>query len=189
VAVLLVIGLAVPASVAAHAELESSRPADGASVPSTFEGPILMTFTEALADGSKADLVAADGSVVASATVDGPAATMTITLAASLAPGTYEVQWVGVADDGHLERGTFSFTVEAPVATPSATVEPTPEPSTTPEPTFAASATPAPSAGPTPDASETAGTGDVLLPIVAGLLVVAAGGAYLLTRRRSGAAR
>ena len=191
-AIVLLLCLAVPAAVVAHAELESSTPADGASVPSPFDGPIAMTFTEALAEGSKADLVA-DGSVVASATVDGPGARMTIALGAPLAAGAYEVRWVGVADDGHLERGTFSFTVEAAAATPSPTPVPTPEstsaPTASPEASAVATASTAPSASPTPGDAQTAGSGDVILPIVVGLLVVAAGGAYLLTRRRSGSTR
>lgn len=186
---MLTVALATPAGVTAHAELESASPADGATVPSPFDGPITMTFSAALADGSKADLIAADGSIVASATVDGPGATMTIALGAPLAPGRYEVRWVSVGDDGDLERDTFSFTVEAPAATPPPTAEPTPAPSATPEGTVVASASPVASPDATPDASGTAGTGDVLLPIIVGLLVVAAGGAYLLSRRRSGVTR
>lgn len=32
--------------------------------------------------------------------------------APSLAPGAYAVEWRGMAEDGHIMTGTFSFTVE-----------------------------------------------------------------------------
>jgi methionine-rich copper-binding protein CopC len=146
--------IAGPSVVAAHAELESSSPADGATVPSPFTGPIGMTFSAALADGSRADLVGPDGTVLASASVDGPGATMTIELDAPLPAGSYEVKWVSVAEDTDLERGTFSFTV-----------------------TTAASPSGSPAAG---DAS---GSADVVLPIVVALIVVGAGAVFLLGRR------
>ena len=188
----LLLAFAIPSAALAHAELERSTPADGATVPSPFDGPITMGFSATLAGGSKADLIGPDGSRVASATVDGPGAAMTIALDAPLEPGAYEVRWVSVGDDGDLERGTIAFTVEAPAATPSPTASPTPAPSTAASagalPSASAPLIPsAPSA--TPEEAPAAGTADVLLPIVAGLLVVAAGGAYLLTRRRAGSSR
>ena len=48
--------LLLPVSASAHSELQSSDPAQGTVVPSPFSGPIVMTFTESLAVGSKADL-------------------------------------------------------------------------------------------------------------------------------------
>jgi methionine-rich copper-binding protein CopC len=49
--------LSIPAVVSAHSELEKATPADKATVESPFTGPIVLTFSAALADGSKADLV------------------------------------------------------------------------------------------------------------------------------------
>jgi methionine-rich copper-binding protein CopC len=188
------VALGVPALALAHAELATSTPADGTTVPATFEGPIVLTFSAALADGSKADLLGPDGAQVASAVVDGPGATMTITLEAtlqaSLAPGAYEVRWVSVGDDGDLERGTVAFTVAAAPATPSPTataVTQTTAPAspsaavqtTAPVPPTAAAS---PSASPPGDATG-AGAADVILPIVVALIVVGAGAIYLLGRR------
>jgi copper resistance protein C len=183
------LAIMIPAIVVAHAELETSTPADGSTVQSPFDGPIVLRFTEALAEGSEADLLGSDGSTIASADVDQPGATMTFELASDLDPGEYEVRWTGVAQDGHVDRGTFGFSVAAAPPTPEPTPEPTPTATATPSTpaetsppaTVAPSVSPAPS--PTVDGGASAGAGDVLLPIIVALLVVGMGGIYLLTRR------
>jgi hypothetical protein len=113
---------------------------------------------------------------------------MVFELEAPLEPGDYVIEWTGVAVDGHVERDTVAFTVApAPTPEPSPSPTPTPEPSASAPPASpsaepSASATPPP--GPTPSGTvDPSGEGDVVLPIVVGLLVVALGGAYLLTRR------
>jgi methionine-rich copper-binding protein CopC len=184
----LLVALLVPVAVSAHAELESSTPADGATVESPFVGPIALSFTEAMAPASEAELRGPTDAIVATATVDGPAATMTFMLDAALDSGEYEVRWTTVADDGHIERGTFGFTVTPAPPSPEPTPEPTPSPSSpptgapsSPPPSVQPSASASPS--PSVDGGEAAGTGDVLLPIIVALIVVGAGGVYLLTRR------
>ena len=113
---------------------------------------------------------------------------MTLALPA-LEPGAYEVRWTTLsAEDGELARGTTSFTFTPPPPTPTPVPTPTPAPSATPAPT------------PSPDAladrvagaiavsrhhADDARTVDVLLPIIVAVLVIA-GLAYWLTRRRSG---
>lgn len=178
------LALMLPAAVAAHTELETATPAAGSTVDSPFDGPIRLTFSEELADGSKADLLDPGGDVVASATVDGPAAEMSFALDSALDPGDYEIEWTGVAVDGHVERGTIEFTV--------ATSPPSPTPTPEPEPT-ASAAPAAPPAEPTPSASPlptptpaepgTSSASDVVLPIFFALLIVTIGAAYLLSRR------
>ena len=171
---------------AAHSELESSVPAQKATVPSPFTGPIVLTFSEHLATGSKADLIAPGGANVAKATVDATAKTMTFTLTAPLDPGAYEVRWVSIADDGDLLRQpVVTFTVAAapspsPTPVPTATAErhrprrvgPTPSPRSPRRPC------PRPTAGP-----RGSGNSDVVLPIIVALIVLGAGAAYLLSRR------
>ena len=173
-----------PAAALAHAELERSTPPDGATVESPFDGPIVMDFTEALAAGSEGTLIGPNGSTVASATVDGAEARMTIALEDALAPGDYVVRWVGIAEDEHVERGTFTLTVSSPppTAEPTPTREASASPAATPPPT--PSPEPSTQAPPTPDPSTAAGAGDVILPIIVALVVVGGGAAYLLTRRR-----
>jgi methionine-rich copper-binding protein CopC len=185
-ALTLVFALATPASASAHTELERATPADGGTVEAPFDGPIRLEYSEELADGSGAELQDDGGGAIAEATVDGPGATMEFELDAPLGPGDYQIAWTGIAVDGHVERGTVTFTVEAPPPTP----EPTPTPMPTPEPSDSvAPATPsleptqAPSPSPSPPHTATAGSGDVVIPIVVALLVVAIGGAYLLSRR------
>jgi methionine-rich copper-binding protein CopC len=188
-AITVLLVLFFPAVVTAHSELESSRPAEGASVPSPFDGPIVLRFDATLASGSKADLLGPDGTKVASATVDGPGATMTIPLEAALAAGSYEVKWVSVADDGDLRRGTLTFTVAA--AQPTASPSSSPTPAATPSaaafspsaaPSIAGSpSAPGPEALPTGNASTSGG--DVVLPMIVALIVVGGGAVYLLSRR------
>jgi hypothetical protein len=105
-----------------------------------------------------------------------------------LDPGDYEVQWKAFADDGHLETGTFTFTVSAPVTPPpSLAPEPSEEvsvpPSASAAPTVSVPPTPSPTAEPSPPANA-AGANDVLLPIIAAVVIVGALGGYLLMRRR-----
>jgi hypothetical protein len=113
---------------------------------------------------------------------------MTFELDAALDPGEYEVRWTGVALDGHVDRGTFGFTVAPAPPTQVPTAEPTPTPadSATPATVAPSPVTAEPSEAPSPSPTAgggAAGTGDVLLPIVVALIVVGAGAAYFLTRR------
>jgi copper resistance protein C len=185
---LLTVPLAVmllPGLAAAHSELVTSDPAQGAVVPSPYTGPIVLTFSEHLASGSMADLVDSAGTTAAKAVVDPNAKTMTFTLTTPLAPGAWEVRWVSIADDGDLLRDIVKLTV-APVASSSATTA-------SPVASVASSASAAPpsttpSAAPSPSPSGAgtttgSGSGDVVLPIIVALIVLGAGAAYLLSRR------
>lgn len=182
----ILVALLVPPSVSAHAELQSSDPAQGATVPSPFSGPVVLTFTESLAVGSKADLYGPGHQLVASATID--AGTMTIPMSGALAPGDYTVEWVSIADDGDLLRGTVAFTVAAaaspaPSSEPpaSASAESTSTATSSPSAAATAAASPAPSSA-TP--GDTGSGSDVILPIVIALIVAAAGAYFLVRRNR-----
>jgi methionine-rich copper-binding protein CopC len=174
----------LPGLAAAHSELVSSVPAQGATVPSPFTGPIVLTFSEHLAKGSKADLLGPDGTSIAKATVDAAAMTMTFTLTDPLDPGAYQIQWLSIADDGDLLRQPIiRFTVlPSPSPTPVASVEPSATAAPTAPP---ASAIPTTAPTPAPSAvGDPAGSGgDVVLPIIVALIILAAGAAYLLSRR------
>jgi len=182
----------MPIGVSAHAELEMTTPADGSTVEGTPD-EVVATFTEAVDVGrSSLELRSADGTLIASGAAD-PANPLSLRIPnPELASGAYEVRITWFSADGHEgpERATFTFTVTAPPPTP--TPPPTPAPSATlapppsPTPTSAAtpSATPSPSAVPS---EPTGGTGDVLIPILAALVLIGAFGAWLL-RRRGGSA-
>ena len=156
----------LPAVAVAHADLQSSVPTQGSIIPSPFGGPIVLTFSEPLAQGSKADLMGSDGATVASATVEAHAMTMSIALTTPLDPGAYEVRWVSIADDGDILRQPivkFTVTPASVSSVPPRSLAPTPERS---------------------GSGDTTGSGgDVVVPIIVALIVLGAGATYLLSRR------
>jgi methionine-rich copper-binding protein CopC len=142
-----------PAS--AHATLLSSTPAAGAVV-TELPPSIVLSFDDDLTDASSFDLVNAAGSTVAHGAVSADDPTMLTVATPSLADGAYEVRWTAGTSDGHIERGTVSFTVAI-----GATASPSAAPSDTPG----------------------GGAGDAVLPVVAAAVLIAAGLLWLLRRR------
>jgi methionine-rich copper-binding protein CopC len=180
--------MAVVAPVFAHAELVSSDPADKA-VLDTPPTTIMLTFSEGVVGKSSIKLVASDGSTVGTA---GPAKdgdeSMTLD-GLALTPGTYTIEWTSVADDGDVQRGKLTFTVNEPTpapATPEPTAAPTDAASAAPS---AAPATPAPTSEPTPapsaETTPASSGADVLVPIVAALALVGVIGFVVLRRNRA----
>src|ERR1700722_771846 len=106
-------GVVAAGTCMAHAKLQSSSPANDAHLT---EAPKTLTlrFSEAaqlavlkLTRDGKEVPVPFDKSAKA-------AQTFTLTLPA-LSPGNYTVQWSAVAaDDGHVTKGTFAFSIAAP---------------------------------------------------------------------------
>jgi methionine-rich copper-binding protein CopC len=184
---------ATPALTFAHAELATASPAPDGTVEVAPE-EVVATFTEAL-DGSKSSLEVRDaaGSVVASGGAELLAAdeiTMTLPLP-PLENGTYEVRWTSAAKDGHIERGTYEFTVAAPPspspspsAEPSAAPSPAASPSPSQSPVVTPAASPSPSDGASGSGSATGGLdAATLLPIVVAIVVVVAIAAYVIRKR------
>jgi methionine-rich copper-binding protein CopC len=174
----------LPGLAAAHAELVTPTPADKATVTQPV-AEVSGIYSEPMkSDGASIIVKNATGATVAQGTVD-PANNLRMMAipAAPLGSGAYSVDWTSVAVDGHVERGTWTFTVAV-----AATVAPTPvataAPSASPTPVAVSVA---PSVGPTP-APSSAGTpagssGDVLLPIIVAMVILVAGATYLLSRR------
>jgi methionine-rich copper-binding protein CopC len=184
--------LLLPTVVAAHADLVRSTPADGETVEGS-PNVIRAFFSEELAGGSEMALVDGSGTTVAEGTIDPADATRMRIDPPELEPGDYEVQWKSFADDGHLETGTFTFTVSAAITPPPSVPPsgpPTPSspvsapPSASAEPTESAVAAPSPTEGDATPPANAAGTTDVLFPIIAAVVLVAVLGGYLLMRRR-----
>lgn len=100
-------------SVSAHSKMNSSVPADGATVPVGLE-QIEFVFSDAL----RLTLVkvkAAGSKVVAAFTpakLPEAAAQRAALQIPSLGPGQYTVDWTGIGKDGHVMRGSFAFTVK-----------------------------------------------------------------------------
>ncbi len=177
----------------AHAELVASDPADG-EVLDTTPTTIRLAFSENL-DPSKSSfrLLGPDGGVIG--TGEATAAKAMSLEPAPLSDGTYTIKWTSAsADDGDIERGQFTFTVQLaaasqpPSAPPSASIAPSASAPGSVAPSIAPPTT-APSVAPTPAASAApttpaSSTSDVLLPIVIGLLLVGGVGGFVLRRSR-----
>jgi methionine-rich copper-binding protein CopC len=182
----LLLGLVAAGPALGHAELEQSMPEDGEilAAPPTF---VTLAFTEGLnAEKSSFLLLRAGGEEIATGSASADGETTMSATDLQLEPGDYVIRWTAVAEDGHVERGRLTFTVEAPTPSPSPTPAPTdasesllPSPSPSPVATPTATPVPSPSADTTPVAS---GGTDVLLPIVAALAIVGIV-AYLVLRR------
>ena len=175
--------VAVAPAAAAHDQLISTDPPDGA-VLDTAPASVGLTFSEDVLDISTTVVVAGpSGSVPTTASVDGT--TVTAALPADLPDGAYTVTWRVVSGDGHPVQGSFGFTVQA---ADSATGN-TGDPGTTRTASAAppASATASPSASPSPATTEgTAGSGPLgLVAGIAGAALVAALLVLLLRRRRT----
>ena len=169
-----------------HAELDSSDPADKA-VLDTPPTVITLTFDEGVVGKSSFKLIGPGGDTVGTG---GPAKdgddTMTLD-GLALTPGAYTIEWTSVADDGDVERGTLTFTVNEPTPAPAT---PTPAPSQastapTASPSPAPTATPVPSPSVDPEPVATSSSTDVLFPIIAALALIGVIGALLLRRNRA----
>ena len=103
-------GIVVAGPCLAHAKLQSSSPADNAQLS---EAPKTLTlkFNEA-AQLAVLKLLRDGKEIAIPLDKDAKAGqTFTLTLPA-LAPGKYTVQWSAMAaDDGHVTKGSFSFSI------------------------------------------------------------------------------
>ena len=180
--------LLVPAGASAHAALDSASPGPDDVVSGTPEA-VVAHFTQNLHPERSTIAIYQGTERLARGGYDDTAAnqrTMRVELPA-LAPGEYEVRWVTLStEDDEIERGTYTFTVIA--LTPSPSASPTtsatttsPPSSASPAPSSSPSGTPTPSPSPSPAAS--ADAGQMVVPIVVALIVVAGIGVWVLRRQ------
>jgi hypothetical protein len=175
---------ALAPSAAAHSELVSSDPADGASLDAppttvsfTFNEPLLPDFVRFIAT----DPAGETGDLPVSA-VEGP--TATIDWPAGAPGGEWTVQYRVVSQDGHpIEGGiTFTYAAASPTASPSS---PSPSP-TSAAPTSATPTSAAPSPSTSPAADTSGGTSGVLIAALAvGAIVIIGVVVALVARRRT----
>lgn len=192
----------------AHTALVNTDPRDGA-ILSAPPAVIMMTFNEDLMPGAVAT-TAVDSSgtqiTLPEATLDGPVAM--VDWPADQTSGQYTVKYRVVSDDGHPVTGEFAFIIEgdetpspspsssSPTASPSSSSAtptsssaspPAPEPtSSSPTPTQSTSA-PAPSsssAAPVPSPTSEGTAMWIWLGALVVGIVVAAGIAVAITRKR-----
>ena len=196
IAAMLLSLFAAPA-VLAHAALVSATPGPGDTVEGSPERIVARFSQDLNPSRTQLDVRAASGERVARGGEPGATKRQFVLALPDLAPGDYEVRWTSFSsEDGELARGSYTFTVTAPptpsptpqasqAAQPSQSVVPTASPAATPTPTTSSPAT-SPAASPvpeTPDASSD--TASVVIPIVAGLIVVALLAGWLLRGRRT----
>jgi copper resistance protein C len=111
--IVFVMGLMVPTLVQAHAKLEKTQPADGATV-SVSPPQIELSFDEAVdLKVSKIEVTGPSGKVVVGpARLMGPKA-LVAKVTAAMPDAAYTVRWqTAAADDGHVSKGEFKFTVK-----------------------------------------------------------------------------
>jgi methionine-rich copper-binding protein CopC len=94
----------------AHDSLESSTPADGASVGAPTA--VTLEFGEApQALGTRVAVTGPNGTSVTDGDPAVSGSTVTQPLAADLPAGAYAVEWQVTSDDGHPATGSLGFTV------------------------------------------------------------------------------
>lgn len=97
----------------AHTYLDSTNPADGATVKEDFQ-TIVLNFEGKIEEGSTFKVLASDGSEKAMDSITLNDGVLTGALASPLQNDTYTVEWDSISEDGHPLSGSFSFTVNAP---------------------------------------------------------------------------
>jgi len=176
VVVLAGLGLLLGATPAlAHTRLESSSPADGASVADAPSGVTLTFNQEMQADFSTITVVGPDGTSWQAGQVSS-AGTSVSTQVRPLGPaGRYEIGYRVVSEDGHPVVGTISFTLTAAgTGAAPAAVTTAPAVGTTPAPTVI-----------TTTASTTSGDSTPIWPwVLGGVVVIGAGVAVALRKGR-----
>ena len=110
-AALLAVSIA-PSAALAHAALKSTSPANGSTVKA-LPSFIKITFAEPIGRVTFVKAVDAKGvDHVVTAGLDPASAARVVARTAKPVAGRYRVTWKIVADDGHAESGTFTFTVK-----------------------------------------------------------------------------
>ena len=110
VVLLLVVGAV---TLMAHMRVQKTMPEDGA-VLSGAPSRIQVWYTQSPDPAiSQLLLEGADGAVALDETAIGDDKSLMAILPTALAGGIYTVKWRTAGDDGHTQRGDFSFTVRA----------------------------------------------------------------------------
>jgi LPXTG-motif cell wall-anchored protein len=125
IVVLALLAAALPNLAFAHARLVSSDPAADARLDSAPSAITLVFSEELKPDGNSITVTDAGGAQVDAgdtklAASDAQRRTITVSLNSGLGDGVYTVKWVNASTDGHSEEGSFSFTVGAATAAPTA---------------------------------------------------------------------
>jgi methionine-rich copper-binding protein CopC len=109
--VLVLLALAAAPAVSGHTKLEKSEPKDGAML-TTPPPSIQLWFDEKLDLAvSKIEVTGASGKVEVGPVHSMEEKSIMAMIPGKLTPGTYKVSWQTAGDDGHVQKGEFSFMV------------------------------------------------------------------------------
>jgi methionine-rich copper-binding protein CopC len=109
---LVAVGLMAPLTVLAHAKLLATSPVSGAALTAAPK-TLTLKFNEAV-QIAVLKLSVAGKDVPLSFDRNAASSDVSVALPA-LAAGSYQVQWSALTvDDGHVVKGSFSFTVATP---------------------------------------------------------------------------
>lgn len=178
-AVVAVISTGSPAL--AHNSLTKAVPAKNATVTRS-PAKVELSFLQKV-DATKLTIEVTDAQQqkVPSGDAEADGKKGVLTLTGTLANGTYTVTYSVVSEDGHPVKGSYKFTVDAPVP-PSASSEPEAPAST---PAEVPASTPATVAAADTSADDGGPGAGLIMAIVAAVAVIAAGAIFLVRRRNS----
>ena len=101
-----------PTAALAHAKMTASTPKDGSTVAAGLS-QIELNFSKPLRLSMVHVRDAAQHEVPLKSELPTPLASEVKIDVESLTPGSYQVSWTAVAEDGHVMKGTFAFSVKA----------------------------------------------------------------------------
>ncbi|MGE7024137.1 copper resistance CopC family protein [Solibacillus cecembensis] len=102
----------------AHTNLELTNPTDGATVTEELQ-TIELNYSSKIEDGSSFKVLASDGSEMAMESFAINDDVLTGNIASPLPNDNYTVKWDIISQDGHPLSGSFTFTMNALVASES----------------------------------------------------------------------
>ncbi|MCX4481585.1 copper resistance protein CopC [Streptomyces cellulosae] len=161
---------------AAHTELDTSSPAESATLAG-LPPRVTLTFSDAMAQKyAKVAVTGPDGKSAATGDPAVEGKTVTLPLDAASPAGRYTVGYRVVSADGHPVSGSYTFTVKE-----TNSVNPSPRTADAPSPSAARQAESDEAGGESSGTRITAVVGGGVL-----VLIVAGVGAYVARRRRAG---
>ena len=99
----------------AHTYLDTTNPADGATVTENLT-TIDLTFEGKIEEGSTFKVLASDGEEMAIHSISINNGVLSGIMLDPLPNDTYTIEWETISEDGHPLDGSFSFTVNGPDA-------------------------------------------------------------------------